>query len=196
MKEESMCTSTFIKRHILELPKGKIFSTREMLNYGKRSAVDQCLYRLVKTGRIIRLAWGLFMTEDCGVALPSAEQVAKEKARAFGRQILTDAVDAAKIFGLTDFGNSQITYAIQGHSSWFSYRGMSIRFRGICQRKMSLGDNSIGLAVRALWQVGKQSCDRLSIMRATAKFSRQERLQFRQSCGIMPAWLSSIFKRW
>jgi Family of unknown function (DUF6088) len=190
-----MCTSTFIKRHILELPKGMIFSTREMLNYGRRSAVDQCLYRLVKTGRIIRLARGLFMTEYSDNMPPSALQVAKEKAKAFGKQILTDAVGAAQSIGLNVVGNTSITYAINGHSSSFKYEGISIHFRGICARKMSLRDDTVGLAIKALWQLGRQYCNQAVVARATNEFKRSERHQFRQSCHIMPEWMTNIFMR-
>ncbi len=190
-----MYTSTFIRRHILRLPKGAIFSTRELLNYGRRSAVDQCLYRLVKIGRIIRLAWGLFIKDDIGTTLPSPLTVAKEKARAFGRQILTDAVDAAKLLGMKVSDSTKIRYAVQGHSSSFRYRAITIHFRGICARKMSLGDGPVGLAIRALWQLGPLHCDQRAIALATAHFNRPQRLQFRQSCHIMPTWMTSLFMR-
>jgi hypothetical protein len=190
-----MYTSTLIRRHIYSLPKGKIFSTRDMLNYGRRSAIDQCLYRLVKAGRIIRLAWGLFIREDSETDLPSPRQVAMEKARAFCKTIFTDAQDATKLLGLTAFGNERLTYAIQGHSSSFNYRETRIYLKGVCQRKISLGDDPISLAAKALWIIGKKHCDQRTIEKATARFKRQERLQFRQSCHLMPSWLTNIFMK-
>ncbi len=189
-----MYTSTFIRRHILRLPEGAIFSTREMLNYGRRSAIDQCLHRLVKTGRIIRLAWGLFMKDDIGRTMPSPVTVAKEKARAFGKQIFTDAADAAKLLNLTALGNRQITYAIQGHSSSFKYGNITIHFKGICQRKVSIGDGPVGLAIKALWQLGQEVCDQHAIARAAQRFNQQERRQFSQSCHLMPTWMTNIFQ--
>jgi Family of unknown function (DUF6088) len=195
MKEEYMCTSAFIKRHIFSLPKGIIFSTRQMLNYGRRSAVDQCLYRLVKTGRIIRLAWGLFMVDDPNVTMPSSRQVATEKARAFSKQILTDAVDAAQHLGLIKLGNSKTTYAIQGHSSQFKYGETTIHFKGICQRKIALGDQPVGLAIKALWQYGKTHCHQIDMIGTTAQLNRPQHLEFRQSCQLMPVWMTNIFKK-
>lgn len=189
-----MCTSTFIRRHVLSLPQGAIFSTREMLNYGRRSAVDQCLYRMVKTGRIIRLAWGLFMKDDIGATTASSFTVATEKARAFGKQIMIDAIDAAKLLGLSPVRNKSITYAVEGHSSSFKYGKITIHLKGICARKMSLGDGSIGLAIKALWQLGMGACDLNALASATANFRRPERLQFRQSCHLMPAWMTNLFK--
>lgn len=187
-----MYTSTFIRRHILSLPQGKIFSTREMLNYGKRSAVDQCLYRLVKAGRIIRLAWGLFMKDDIGIAMPSPLRVATEKARAFGKQILIDAVDSAKLLCLTTMGNENITFAVQGHSSSFKFDSTRIYLRGLCPRKLLLGDDLVGSAIRALWQIGKNTCDQYSIQRATSQFRQAERRQFSHSWHLMPTWMTDI----
>ncbi len=189
-----MYTSTFIRRHILRLPKGAIFSTREMLNYGRRSAVDQCLYRLVKIGRIIRLAWGLFIKDD-SETMPSALQVATEKAKAFGKQILTDALDAAKRLRLTALGNQRITYAVQGHSSSFKYGATKIYFKGICARKMLLKDDQVGTAIKALWAVGKKHCNQHAIAKATAQFKQSERRQFGQSCHLMPLWMTNIFAK-
>jgi Family of unknown function (DUF6088) len=190
-----MCTSTFIRKHILNLPKGMIFSTREMLNYGKRSAVDQCLYRLVKSGRIIRLAWGLFMKDDSDIVKPSTFTVAKEKARAFGKTILSRTLNPARFYGKADFNNENISYPIQGHSSSFKYGETTINFQGICMRKISLGDASVGLAISELWRLGNKHCNQHILATATVEFNRSERLQFHQSCHLMPSWMTNLFKR-
>lgn len=191
-----MYTSTFIRRHILRLPEGAIFSTREVLNYGRRSAVDQCLHRLVKTSRIIRLAWGLFMKNDVGASRPSPLTVATEKARAFGRQIVIEPADAAKFLNLTGIGNQKVTYATQGHSSSFRYGSIIIFLKGICPRKMAIGDGPVGLAIKALWRLGKNMCDQQTVARATIKFNRQDRCQFKQSYHLMPAWMTEILQNW
>ncbi len=104
-----MYTSSQIRRHIFRLHDNAIFSTREFLNFGKRAAVDKCLSRLVKRGEIIRLARGLFKRFD-GNTLPLTRIVADCKAKAFGKQIVTHALDAATII-----------YSINGHSSKFRY---------------------------------------------------------------------------
>jgi hypothetical protein len=50
-----MCTE-FISRHINQLAPTEIFTTREVLMYGSRSAVDSTLGRMVASGHIHRLA--------------------------------------------------------------------------------------------------------------------------------------------
>ncbi len=75
-----MYTATFIRRHIFQLPAGQLFATRHLLAYGSRAAVDQALYRLVRSGVIVRLARGVFVRQEAGAGLPSALQVAAVKA--------------------------------------------------------------------------------------------------------------------
>jgi hypothetical protein len=53
-----MSTTLRIRQFIANLPQALIFSTRDLLNFGTRAAVDQCLCRLVRKGNIRRLAWG------------------------------------------------------------------------------------------------------------------------------------------
>ena len=187
-----MWTSAHIRKFIFNLPKGLIFSTRELLNFGTRAAVDQCLCRLVKRGDIRRLAWGLFMRNDLGVRLPSTLVIATEKAKAFGRQILADGFEAAKLLGLMGSGNQKITYATNGRSSSFKCKDIRIYFKGVSARKMSLGDSPVGLAIRALWQLGKEACQPKDIERATINFNRPERQQFRQSRHLMPFWMTNL----
>jgi hypothetical protein len=189
-----MRTSANIRKFIVNLPKGVIFSTRQLLSFGTRAAVDQCLCRLVKNGEIRRLAWGLFMRDDLNLAMPSALAVATEKAKAFGKQIVMDGVEAARQLGLVAFGNQQITYATNGRSSSFKYKQARINFKGISARKISLGDSASGLAVRALWQLGKDNCRLREVKLALGSLNLPGRQQFRQSQQLMPAWMTNLLK--
>lgn len=187
-----MWTSSHIRKFVFDLQKGVIFSTRELLNFGTRAAVDQCLCRMVKNGDIRRLAWGLFMRDDFGVPMPSSFAVATEKAKAFGRQIVSDGADAAKHLGLKPCGNRRTTYATNGRSSSFKYKNIRIYFKGISARKMSLGDNAVGLAIKALWRLGKQHCQPKHIELATLNFDWMERELFSLSQHLMPGWLACL----
>ena len=158
-----MQASANIRKFINILPEGAIFCTRQLLNFGTRSAVDQCLCRLVKNGYIRRLAWGLFMRGLPDFQQPCVLAVATEKAKAFGKQLVVDGADAASFIGLATHGNQEPTYAIGGRSSSFKYNGARIYFKGISARRMALGNRPIGLAIRALWQLGKRNCGLRSV---------------------------------
>jgi hypothetical protein len=187
-----MWTSAHIRKFVFNLPKGVIFSTRQLLNFGSRAAVDQCLCRLVKNGDIRRLAWGLFMRDYIDVPMPSAFLIATEKAKAFGKEIALAGTEAARLLGVVASGERKTTYAINGRSSSFKYQKMRIYFKGISARKFSLGDNPIGLAIKALWQLGKGKCQYKDIRLVSLNFHRAQRQQFRLSRHLMPTWLTCM----
>jgi hypothetical protein len=83
-REPTMATAAILS-HIMQLRADSIFTTREVLQYGRRSAVDQCLYLLVKKNMIRRLASGVFIRDPH--ANPSVEEIARIKAAAFGLEI-------------------------------------------------------------------------------------------------------------
>jgi hypothetical protein len=187
-----MHTSVLIKRHIFKLAKSAIFSTREMLNYGTRAAVDQCLYRLVKSKRIIRLAWGLFMRADSNNPKPSLLEIATEKARAFKRTILADRVGTTQLLWLTKLGNQKIIYATDGRASSFSCGQTRIYFKNICPRRISLQGSSVGRVIGTLWQLGKAGCTESLLSKATSHFTQREHKEFHHSAHLMPAWMTKL----
>lgn len=189
-----MWTASHIRKFVFKLPKGVIFSTRELLNFGTRAAVDQCLCRLVKGGDIRRLAWGLFMRDDPDVPMPSTLVIAAEKARAFGKQIITEGSEAARLLGLIKPGDHKIVYATNGRSSSFLHKNIRIHFKGVSAIKFALGDTAVGLAIRALWQLGKESCRPKDIERVTLNFDHKQRLLFKQSRYLMPFWMTNLLR--
>ena len=90
--------------------------------------------------------------------MPSAFAVATEKAKAFGKQIIYDGTEAAVLIGLTASKKGKTIYATNGRSSSFKYKNLRIYFKGVSPRKICLGDSLTGLAIRALWQIGKEHC--------------------------------------
>ncbi len=190
-----MYTSVLIKRHIFGLEKSAIFSTRALLNYGTRAAVDQCLYRLVKSGKIVRLAWGLFMREGSDNPKPSLLAIATEKAKAFSRRILAYGVGSEHLIGLTRFSNERTVYVTDGCASSFCCGQTRIYFKRICPRKMSLQQSSVGRVIGALWQLGKASCTKSLLSKVASQFTQQKRKEFHHSAHLMPAWMTNQVRR-
>ncbi len=188
-----MFTAAHIKRHIARLPKGQIFTTREFLCYGSRSAVDQSICRLVNAGRIERLARGVFVVPRSGARLPTPLEVATAKARAFGKEILQHGADAAVASGLAKFRNQGAIYVTNGPSSSFRYGDKIIQFKRIAPRKIVCGDTLVGLVIRAIWHLGKMSHSWAIAQAAIYALGRTEKEQLRQNAGFMPAWMS---RRW
>ena len=82
---------------------------------------DQALSRLVKCGILIRVTRGVFIKESS--IMPSAMEVARAKARAFGKEIARHGADLAKELGLTQVVSQVQKFAVNGRSSSFLFRG-------------------------------------------------------------------------
>ena len=189
-----MFTANFIRRHIFRLPRGRIFTTRELLSYGQRATVDKVLGRLVKKEIIVRLARGVFVRLDPGEPFPCAFEVARAKAHAFGKRIARHCADIAKELGLVADGPAEPTFAVSGRSSSFRYGHQVIHLKGTCLRKMRIKESNAGLVIRALWHRGRAACSYEAVRKATEiAWRRQDREELRQSKAWMPAWMGRYF---
>ena len=114
-----------IHEHIMRLPPTKIFTTRELLPYGTRAAVDQTLYRMVKSGFLTRLALGVFIRDPS--KNPTLEEIAVAKLTAYGKRLVTYAENTLSNLKICsapspkqNIEKNDSTYAIDSHSSSFA----------------------------------------------------------------------------
>ena len=142
-----------IRRFILQLPKNQMFVTRDVLGFGRRSAVDTALSRLVSDGMIERVARGVFVRAGARLFLPV--EVAAIKARAFAKKIAIHPINLAVHLGLSEYLTSKETlFATSGVSSSFLFGPKRIEFHHNSPRKMLLGESRAAHAIKALWQLG------------------------------------------
>lgn len=188
-----MSTQAFVLRHIFGSPPGKIFTTREFLIYGSRTAVDQALSRLVRKGVLQRLARGVFLRHDSDPANITVWDVAGVKAQSFGKQIAAWGGNNAAELGLLEPETHEPIFAVNGSSSGFHFGHIFIQFRRTCPRRIRFDDTPGGKAIRALWHLGRGRCTDKHVDIATQSCRRSDREEIRLSFAWIPAWLSSYF---
>ncbi len=165
-----------IRRYISALPRHQLFASRELLHLSSRSSVDNTLSCLVSDGYIFRLARGVYIREIPSCGLPSAAAIARCKASAFKKQIVIQEGSMNEFF-------------IAGHRSSFVYNKERIVFKSIGQRKVALGDNRVGDAVRQLWSVGEYDMSKARFIEIMSPLSIRERQEVRSVINSLPAWL-------
>jgi len=208
-----MWTAASVRRQIYNYIDNKPFSIRDFLNYGPRAAVDQVFYRMVKRGIIIRIARGLYIKD--GAPIPSVQEVAITKAKAFHKTIAIHGSEAAHVLGIDNPAsglnparnmmevfetlkrnaetNPEPIYAVGGRSSAFRYGDKVIRFKGTSPKLIAQGDDPVGLVIRALAYVGKEICDAYVASCAVRGFNIQQREKFRESTQYMYAWMHKCY---
>jgi hypothetical protein len=157
---------------------------------GSRGAIDQALYRLVKSGFIIRVARGVFMKRNSPT--PSVLEVAKTKAAAFCKQIYQHGADAAQELGFATECNPSPVFACNGHSSCFRFGEIVIRLVGMSPRKLHAGDSLSGRVIRALWHLGKDRCPTGLIAHTYANWGTAT-TEIHRSASVLPHWMNNLF---
>ncbi len=192
-----MSTITRIRNFVSMQDKQRLFTSRDLLNFGSRTAIDKAVSRLVHLQEIIRIIPGVFSHPERKKQV-TVEEIAKVKAESFGRKLITHAGDiAARLgFNLNPNPPQKLYFATNGRSSSFRFADLRIHFTGICQRKFTLGDGEVAQVIRALIYMGKDKASFKSVQQATASLKQSQKIELAGKCAYMPAWLSRYFHSW
>ncbi len=186
-----MWTTTYIRRHIAKLGNRELFVSRDFLAFGTRSAIDNALSMMVRSGEILRVARGVFMKMTIPLREPTALEVAKVKALAFGKKIFAHGADAAKELGFSVKGNEEPTFLTSGRTTSFQFGKIRIHLTGVTPRKIYMRKVISGKIVNALWYLNRRN-DIADLRAVAVNLGRRERRNVFQSHPIMPGWLSDL----
>jgi hypothetical protein len=193
-----------IRQVIDELPADALFTSRDLVQFGYRSAVDQSVSRLLKSQFITRVARGVFI--KFGALQPSAYEVAKTKAKSFGRELVTHGKTIAAELNLMPTepqdesqqplpieqiqkGEPELIFHITGRSSSFIYGKRRVYLHGSCQRILHHGETESGRLIRALWFIGKKWGIN-EIERLLSESTTETLTELLKNAAWMPGWLS------
>ena len=101
MRTSQISCRAEIRRHIAGLQEGEIFRTKDVLQCGMRNAIDQTLWRMVRSNEIERLARGLFVSTRTRKLNYSDYEIASAKTKGFGNQIVLTGQECAAELGLS-----------------------------------------------------------------------------------------------
>src|SRR5579883_931304 len=189
-----MSTIMTIRHHINRLAPGELFTTRDLLRYGTRTAVDQATHKLNKQAYVERLARGVFRKPPHDLKKVSPLEVALAKAKAFGRIILEDA-NVADDFGIAGNidGNNCICFITTGSTSTFKVGGITVYSRHASPRKIQLGNSRAARVVRAIWRLTKRRTDQQVVTNACTPLNRVEKDEIMNMASWLPEWLRRYF---
>lgn len=173
-----------VKAYINRLDFEEIFATQDLLKYGHRTAVDQCLYVLCKTEYIKRISHGIFLKCDIRGRFRKVltEEVLKKRAEAMGLKVVKH------------MNGNEVVYLINGKTRTIVINGERIELKRACNRKLNLGESRAGNLLRQFWFEGK--IEALTIRDDPEKMARfwflneVDRDQLRQAAPFIPDWLN------
>jgi len=194
-----MKTTELIRQRIEAIPIGEPFIPAALLECGTRAAVDQTLSRLVKAGTIERAARGVFVRPEVSRYVskvpPEPVRIAETIARATGSIVQIHGAEAARRLELTTQTPTQSVFNTSGRSRRIHIGKSEIQLRHVSARKLALAGRPAGLALAALWYLGKNEVTPALIERIRKKLPASEFQALKSATPSMPAWMSDAIFR-
>lgn len=192
-------TAALILRHIEEVPAGEPFTSAALSGHGTRGAIDQALSRLVKTGTLERVARGVFVRPELsryvGKVMPEPLKFAESIARSTGAVVQVHGAEAARRLELTTQIPARLVFDTSGPSKRLHLGKLEIRLQHVAPRKLALVGRPAGLALAALWYLGKHQVTPQLIEKIRRKLPPVEFEALKSATDAMPAWMISALRQ-
>ena len=189
-----MTIAKSIRTDVRKLPRGKPFTVSRFLKYGSRGTIGRTLSRLVEKGEIRRVARGVFVRPEIsryvGEVLPEIRDIVNAIAKNNNETIQVHGAEAARLFKIS----TQVPLAPVYHTSASSRTIVVGKFKvkmihTSSWRRLQFAGEKVGLAISALWYVGKENINAEVISKIKSGLSPAEFTRLRSA--DLPAWMET-----
>ena len=189
-----MSAAKLIRSDLRKLPKGKPFTSSRFLKHGSRGAVDRALSRLVAEGEVKRLARGVFVRPNksrfVGDVTPDISEVVKCIARKNHETIQVHGAEAARRFKLSTQVPLMPVFYTNASSRLIKIGNITVKMMHTSsQRRLQFAGEKTGLALSALWYLGKDNVNADAVSKIKSGLSAEE-FDALKSADI-PAWMAT-----
>lgn len=172
--------------------RGGVFTPQDFLDVAARAAVDQALSRLVKRGKLRRLARGLYdypkIHPKLGPLSPAPDDVARALARETGSRAQIAGAHAANVLGLSAQVPAKSLYLTDGPSRRIVLGKRVVDLRHASPKHLIAPGSPAGTVVQALRHVGPVRADDVARV-AVGRLSASDKKVLVSSAVQAPAWM-------
>ena len=171
---------------------GWVFTRSDFLDLGSTDAVGMAIQRLLKAGKLRRVARGLYdiprTHPSLGELSATSDAIAAAIARRDGIRLQTTEAAAANLLNLSEQVPGRVVYDTDRRRRSVKVGHRTIEFRERSPRKMAAGRMS-GLVMAGLRSVGRNNVtpERLAHLRRVLKPADRRRLL--KDLRFAPAWM-------
>ncbi len=191
-----MSTAELVRQFVEAQPLGEPFTPAALLPFGTRKGIDLELARLTKSGVLMRPARGIYVrpkiNKYVGAVPPDPFKIAMAKA---GGNVSVHGAEAVRHFGLSTQVQVRPVYYTTGPSRNIQYGSMPIKLKHVSSRKLIAPGTNVGLAISALWYLGKNGVEPATFAAIRGRLSETEYAQLRAFIPQMPAWMAEGLMR-
>jgi Family of unknown function (DUF6088) len=171
----------------------RVFTRSDFLDLGSTDAIGMVIQRLVKVGKLRRVARGLYDIPRThpllGELSATSDAIASAIARRDGIRLQTTEAAAANLLNLSEQVPARIAYDADRRRRSVKVGQRTIEFRERSRRKMAAAGRASGLVMAGLRSVGREHVtpERLAHLRQLLKPADRRRLL--QDLRFAPAWM-------
>ncbi len=190
-----------IEQHILSLKRGNIFFPDDFIEYGSADAIRQCLTRLCKDDKIIRIAQGIYCFPEIeeklglGVLQPPIEHIAEAMAKRDHARIIPTGAYALNILGLSTQVPMNYVYLTDGSNRHIDIsNGRGITFKKTAPKNLAFQSRLAMLITLALKSLKKDNIEDWQLGRIKELLSNEPKEKVMGDLKLMPSWIRNIIK--
>ncbi|HYF69629.1 MAG TPA: DUF6088 family protein [Ohtaekwangia sp.] len=171
-------THTYIESVISRRKPGEIVFPTEFRGKGSQAAIKKAMSRIAKTGKINRLAHGIYYIPKTdpklGKLRPDPEQVVKMVAQKEKIRVRPAGAYALHRLGLTTQVPTKRVYITDGNSRQFKLGNIQIRFKSTSAKKFAMKGEISSLVIQAIEEIGVQHISKEIQMKLGAFLSKED----------------------
>lgn len=171
----------------------QVFTRSDFLDLGSTDAIGMAIQRLLKAGKLRRVARGLYDIPRThpllGELSATSDAIAAAIARRDGIRLQTTEAAAANLLNLSEQVPARIVYNADRRRRTVKVGQRTIEFRERSRRKMAAAGRASGLVMAALRSLGRHHVtpERLAHLQKLLKPADRRRLL--QDLRFAPAWM-------
>ncbi len=179
---------------------GGVVSLADLLDAGRRTAVDQALSRLVRQGRILRVGRGLFAWPRMGTLfnrpiLQSPDDLAQAWARKNGLKIVPSGAYAANLLGLSTQVPAKIVYYTNARTKTLKFGPYTIKFLNRGPKTMEVSGRVSPLVFQALRYLGKKGVTPQIVAMLTTRLHPKDKHELQRNLPHAAAWMKPVLEK-
>jgi hypothetical protein len=193
-----MSIAETIRKRLLQIRRGEPFTNTRFFKLGSRASVDKTLSRLVHDGVLTRITRGVFVRPKenrfIGDVMPDVSKIVEVIAKDHGETLQVHGAEAARRFKLSTQVPTIPVYYTNGPTREIKIGNLIVKLRHASNRKLLLAGKRPGLALSALWYLGKNNVNPNVINTIRLGLTAEE-FEALKNADI-PVWMASALEQY
>jgi predicted transcriptional regulator of viral defense system len=185
-----------IEEKLKTTKKGKVFFAEDFTELGNVESINRVLSRLRERGKLVRLAFGIYLypkvDKELGILYPSVEEIAAAIARRDKARIIPTGIQALNKLGLSTQVPLKAVYLTDGAARAVKVGNRTIKFKKTSPKNLAVKGEISALVIQALKSIGKNKVEDNILVRIKNVLKKERNENIIHDDKLAPTWICKI----